>query len=47
MARVWRGLACANTAKTQMSTMLTLLLTLAGLFCFWLFFLAADYFEKI
>ena len=47
MARLWQGRTHAAMAKTNSCIMMTLLLTLAGLFCFRLFFLATDYFEKV
>jgi len=45
LARLWQGMVMPLW-HTKLFTMIFLLL-LAGLLCFWLFFLATDYFEKI
>ena len=47
VAHVWQRRSHAALANTIPSTMMTILLTLAGLLCFWLFFRATDFFEKI
>ena len=38
---------CTYLFTIQKATMLTIILLLSGLVCFWLFYKAADWFEKI